>query len=157
MWPRQIDAAGELDRLVVKKSGDRIHVLAHNCFRSQAVNLLDFDATFRRSHQHGFGSGTIVGDAEVDFLLDVGGRVNQHRVHHMILDRHSKDFSRAFLCLFRRPGQFDAAGLATSTYQHLRLDNNRALRVPGERIHLYWRVSDVTNGNRDTEIGETLF
>ena len=71
---------------------------------------------------------TIEGERGVVLLGDVAGSFDPHPLDDVALDVHAQDVGGVQSGLGGVIGQLDAAGLATTTDLHLRLDDDR---VPG--------------------------
>ena len=151
VFSRQIHGAGELDCLEREQAGDGVHVFPNNCLRPQAVDLFNLDTAFSRSHQDRFALRAVIGDSQIDFLGNAGCRINQDRPDPVSLDVHSQDCTGVFTCFLRRVCQPYAAGLATPTHQHLRLDRDRATGLLRQREGFFGAMGHRSLRHRNAE------
>ena len=105
----------------------------------------------------GLRVAAVVGDGEVDLLLDGGGFIHQHLADRQPLDLHPQDLGGELLGLVRVLGQLDAAGLAAPADQHLRFDDNAATQFFGDCLGLGCGGRHPPLGDRYAILGKDLF
>jgi hypothetical protein len=92
-------------------------------------NLLDLDAAFGRQYEQRLLRATIERDREVVLLRDVRGPLDPELVDDVPTDVESQDRARLLLRVGGIVRELDAAGLAATAGQDLRLDDDRAAEL----------------------------
>ena len=115
-------------------------------------DLLHVHAAHRGGHEERLPRGPIDREAEVQFLRDREALLEVHLLHPIPVDVHAKDLARDLARLLQRLRGPDAAGLAASSDEDLRLHHAGKGRV---RDLLRLRRHDAA-GDRDSVPGEDL-
>src|SRR5205807_549271 len=79
---------------------------------------------------------------------DLGGRCDEHTLHHEPFDCHAEDLGGVRGGLGRVAGQLDATGLAAAPGVHLRLDDHRPAQPGGDGAGLVGARGDFARGDR---------
>ena len=148
------DAKGKLAGLKSQQPEERIDSHLDDLFGGDTGDLFDLDAAFRRSHHHHSLAVSVDHSAEVDFVLDVRGFVDQDFLDRKPFDLHAEDLPRYLLRFVRGSSQLDASGLASPTNQHLCLHHDWLVETLGDRSDFLRRGSHFTSGNGHTILSE---
>ena len=149
----------ELARLPVTQPEQRVRVDADDGVRVRRRHLLDLDPALGRAHQQDPPRRPIEDRGQVQLADDVRGWSDEDLAHGDALDRHAEDVVRDVLRLVVSGGEPDAARLASTADEHLRLDHHlarvaRAVEQPGGRSASLGRApGDLPGRNRQT-LGE---
>jgi hypothetical protein len=126
----QADAGGDLQRLFLAQTGQRIDQFGDDFLGGAVRDLFDVHATFAgRDHGHFLG-GAVGHQGHVVLFLDVGAVFDVEATHFlafraglMRLELHAQDVAGQALDVVNRLGHLDAATLATAAGVDLRLDH----------------------------------
>ena len=122
----------QLARLEVEQAKVRVGMDARSIASgSRRATCLDLDAALGGPHEQDPPRGAIQDGGHVELLDDVGGRRDQHLADGHALDVHAEDGAGDPFGLIGRAGELDAARLAATADQHLRLDDHLASRRRG--------------------------
>ena len=149
---------GQAERLVRQHAVAWVDREPVDLFRGLGRHFFDVDAAGGAHHQHGALRGTVHDDAHVAFGDDLGGRCDEHALHHEPLDRHAEDLGGVRRGLGRVAGQLDAARLAAAPGVHLRLDDHRpaAAQPGGDGAGLLGRGGHLPRRDRNAVAPEDL-
>ncbi len=124
--------------------------------RLRRCDLLDLDAALGREHEEGLLLGAVERDREVVLLRDLGCALDPQLAHDVPADVEAEDLSRLLLCVHGTVGELDAAGLAATTRQHLRLDDDLPAELDRGGARLLGRRREPSLGDGDSESAEEL-
>ena len=89
--------------------------------------------------------GAVIGDGEIDFLIDGRGFVHKHFADGQAFDLHAQDLRGELFGFGGIFGNLYAACLAASAHQHLRFNNNAATQ-------LFCNLSCFLSGSRNPSL-----
>jgi len=102
---------------------------------------------FTRGHGQQGAVGPVQQKRQVQLLGDVRGRCDQHSMHAVALDVHPEHCVGNLFCSAGVPATFTPPGLASTAHPDLRLDDDRARDLLGQRPGLGRRGGHA--GRRD--------
>lgn len=130
-------------------------MFADDLFRRRPVDFFDFHTTLGARHDQRLARGAVVSHAQVNLRFDLRRRIDQDLEHLVILDVHPQDRIGVILRFFRGFCQFDAASLATSPGEHLRLDHDRHADFLGDFVGLLGRECHLAFRHRNAKLRKT--
>ncbi len=135
---------------------ERVEVQPREGLGALCRDLLDLDAALGRQHQQGaLGTRSNVIERVV-LACDVGRALDPQAPHDVPADVEAEDVAREALGLVGAGRELDAAGLAATAGEHLRLDDDRAAELLCRGARLGRRVGDAALGDGDAVAGEQL-
>src|SRR5262249_44898960 len=135
---------------------ERIGVKSGQCIGVLLRDLLDLDPALGREHVQELLRASIERDRQVVLLRDLRRTFDPELLHHVAADVETEDVVRTLLRLRRIVGELDAARLAATAGQHLRLDNHWAAELLRGSTRLLRRRRKTTFRNGDTEARKEL-
>ncbi len=120
-------------------------------------HFLDIHPAFAGGHQRHAAPRPIQDEAQIDLLADVSRRIHQDLLDRQPFDGHAEDARRDRLSFGGRLCQLDAARLAASADEHLRLDHDRPADARRDGGRLSRRRRHLALGHRDAELSEDAF
>src|SRR5699024_103750 len=91
---------------------------------------------------------------DINFLLNISARCNQHLVDGMTLDVHAKDFPGCLKGFIRIFYHLHAAGLAATTGANLGLYHNNAAKFGSDFSGFFGSGCHLARVNRNAMLGE---
>jgi len=126
-------------------------------FRRLAGDLFDLDAARSRGHDDRLARRPVVGDPQVDFLLNTGRFIYQHLAYRQPFDLHAQNLSGELLGFLCISGQPHAPGLAAPADQNLGLDNGASAQLFSDLTGCCSCLGNTSARDRDPIASENLF